>query len=194
MGHCPYVHTRDQGRARASASLVHGVPPAETTAPVRNLCSCIPFLYFYNFVLAYTVCAAGSYETSAPSATANRQCSACPAGYYCTGPSPPQGCGSATLYAFGSASSCSMVSSGFYSTPTDVSASFRTGQSACMAGSYCIGGVSNVCGVNTYQPIIGQVSCLSCPGCTTGLNQTMPCSTTAATICKGKQCFCILYS
>ena len=133
----------------------------------------------------YSVCSAGTYETTSPTATNDRVCTACPAGYLCSGAIQPQACGSSSSYSSGGASSCTQVTAGYYTTPTNASATTRTGQSICPAGSSCNSGNATVCAAGKYQALPGQTSCQSCSSCATGLNMTVSCNLTADIVCKG---------
>ena len=175
-----FAHILDPTLTRARVSQGIGVIPA----PVAKVCQ-----YSFNhqsgslFPPAYSVCSAGTYETTAPTASNNRVCSTCPVGDFCTGPAAPQNCGSASLYANGGASACTPVSTGYYSTPESGSAATRTGQAICPTGSSCNGGVATVCSSTYFQNVTGQTSCLPCQSCASGLTLTHACITTADTVC-----------
>ncbi len=84
----------------------------------------------------------GYYTTGGTETTRTSQ-SKCEAGYYCSG-GVKTACGAVNKYSSAGASSCSTVSTGYYT--TGGTETTRTSQSKCEAGSYCSGGVKTSCG------------------------------------------------
>lgn len=137
--------------------------------------------------VAYTTCQPGQYETTAPTASNDRVCATCLPGQACSGSGSAVDCGSASLFAAGGASTCTQVSVGYYSTPSNGSLSRRTGQEICPIGSRCQGGVATLCTNGTlYQSQTGQTSCLACQICAAGLSEINACTSSSATVCYGK--------
>ena len=134
----------------------------------------------------YSTCQPGQYESISPTASNDRLCSTCPSGQACSGSAITVDCGSTSLFAAGGASTCTPVSTGYYSTPADGSTGQRTGQAICPAGNQCHDGVATACvSGSSYQTQTGQTSCIPCPTCATGLILTSVCTSTAATVCQG---------
>ena len=81
----------------------------------------------------------------------------CAAGSYCTN-GISNACSGRTKYSGAGATSCSTVSTGYYTTGCNSSGNNCTGQTKCAAGNYCTNGVSNACGGGKYSGA-GATSC-----------------------------------
>ena len=136
-------------------------------------------------------CSAGTYLLAN-----SLECTTCPAGSYCPGgtyylnETEIQGisaCNGRTQYSTEGSSSCSTVTSGYYTTGCDSSNNNCTGQSECTAGNYCVNGVSNACGgsLTSAAGAPAQTSCyISCAA-----GQHLAANATACSTCPaGKYC------
>ena len=101
-----------------------------------------------------------------------------------SGDSSATNCGADTRYKgdhtvnYGSTSTCSDVSSGYYS--TGGTSATRTGQSQCTAGYYCSSGVRNACASGKYSSTSGATSCSNITAgyyCAGGAKTATPSST-----------------
>jgi hypothetical protein len=105
-------------------------------------------------------CSAGQWGSSGQT---NAFCSGkCAAGYYCpaaSNSSTQAACGNATRYCPAGSAVPLVVDAGFYTTPETGSAANRTGESICLKGSYCTGGLRLPCPAGTYSSSIGSESC-----------------------------------
>eukprot|EP00042_Codosiga_hollandica_P056049 m.798656 g.798656 ORF g.798656 m.798656 type:complete len:1691 (+) comp59262_c0_seq5:948-6020(+) len=159
-----------------------------STGVFLRSCTCVATTWSANGMncQAVTVCAPGTYQTTAPTPTSDRTCGSCPAGQSCSGgTSAPLACGSANLYSAGGLISCQPVSTGFYSTPEAQPAAARSAQTVCPAGSACANGIRTPCTAgSTFQPATGATSCLTCTStCPTGTSKTANCAVTTDTVC-----------
>eukprot|EP00730_Choanoeca_flexa_P001120 TRINITY_DN10485_c0_g3_i3.p1 TRINITY_DN10485_c0_g3~~TRINITY_DN10485_c0_g3_i3.p1 ORF type:complete len:1604 (+),score=383.94 TRINITY_DN10485_c0_g3_i3:647-4813(+) len=128
-------------------------------------------------------CAPGSYETAPCTASTNRQCSACPAGYACSGGTSRVECGGNAFFAGPFATRCSVVKAGHYS--TGGTATTRTGEAICPAGYKCESGQRTPCEeLITYQSATGKTSCVSCSQCARGYTAVIACKIDADTVCR----------
>ena len=85
----------------------------------------------------------------------------CPKGSYCSS-GIQYNCSGRTKYTSSTGkTSCSTVSSGYYTTGCNSSGNACTGQTKCSAGNYCTNGVSNSCGTYYYSSA-GASSSSSC--------------------------------
>ena len=135
---------------------------------------------------AHLVCPAGAFETTAPTATSDRACSPCSAGYYCAGDlAQPQPCGSAAKWSAESYGACKPALPGTYTLPEAGDATIRTGVRDCPAGYSCNDGIRTRCITGTYQSLTGKAECLPCFTCPNGVNQVSSCTSTQNTRCLG---------
>ncbi|MBP5707585.1 MAG: hypothetical protein J6W79_01150, partial [Alphaproteobacteria bacterium] len=149
-----------------------------------------------------SACPGGKYSTSTANIyydgsghTTTSTCSDINAGYFCAGgaktatPSSSSdsvsgaacgGCSGRNSFSGAGASSCSTVSSGYYSTGCNGSNNLCTGQSQCTAGYYCASGVRNTCAGGKYSSTSGATSCSNITAgyfCAGGAKTATPTST-----------------
>jgi hypothetical protein len=116
-------------------------------------------------------CPSGSYCTGGVQIS-------CPAGSYqdLTAQSSCKPCGDSAYFAFpGRNSKCLPIPEGYYGVGGIEHA--RTDIAACLAGSYCIGGLMRPCTTGFHQPNTQQQSCIPCvDDCPTGLTWMQACN------------------
>ena len=105
-------------------------------------------------------CLAGSSSPTASACPAGKyseegafECIGCDEGFYCpvaSVSSQQVACGGASFFCEAEAGAPTAVTSGWFSTPTTNVATQRSGQTACPAGSYCLGGVARLCPRGTW--------------------------------------------
>ena len=94
----------------------------------------------------YTTSCVAGYGTISNNGTYNPSCTKCDAGTYsANGNNTCSSCQGRTKYSGAGASSCSTVSSGYYTTGCDTNGDKCTGQSQCTGATYCSGGIQNDC-------------------------------------------------
>ena len=119
--------------------------------------------------------------------TANRNCTACLAGYFCpnsTGEDYP--CGNASLYSSTGSRACKSVDAGYYSVPESVSPTTRSGDLICPRGYACIQGVRLACQSGTYANAPGLSACRNCTVCRPGYEAAQACNATIDAKCEGE--------
>ena len=106
-----------------------------------------------------TECGNGKYN-DLTGQTSSSACKSISAGCYGSNgtSSCPNSCTGRTKYSAAGATSCSTVSTGYYTTGCNSSNNNCTGQTKCVAGNYCTNGVSNACGGGKYSAA-GATSC-----------------------------------
>lgn len=165
-----------------------------------------------NCTLCRSECPAGTYETNPcnVSSSRDRECTICPAGWYCTGGSTDKiQCPVNKNSSTGSSSnidcrcipgyytnypSCSICPAGWYCTGGGNIAQCSSGFSSplgsssatacgCTIGKHLFGGLCYDCGGATYSNFIGATVCKDCSICGPGKYQTNPCTATTDTEC-----------
>ena len=99
--------------------------------------------------------------------------SQCAAGTYCSG-GISSNCTGRTKYSAAGKTSCSTVSTGYYTTGCNSSGNNCTGQSQCPAGSSCNNGIATVCGAGKYSSA-GSTSCSNISAGCYGTSATTAC-------------------
>ena len=115
--------------------------------------------YYCTGGVSRTECGNGKYN-DLTGQTSSSACKSISAGCYGSNgtTSCPNSCTGRTKYSAAGATSCSTVSTGYYTTGCNSSNNNCTGQTKCVAGNYCTNGVSNACGGGKYSAA-GATSC-----------------------------------
>ena len=159
--YCPGGTFTFNGNDQGKTACPNGYTKSDASASVNTKC--------------YIEVAAGKYKTTATGSTTTN----CAAGtykakhnsYYNSSDSCSN-CTGRTKYSAAGATSCSTVSSGYYTTGCTGNDKC-TGQTQCAAGSYCVNGVSTACAKGSYTNAKGKTACTACqPSGAAGANGT----------------------
>jgi hypothetical protein len=134
-----------------------------------------------------TVCAAGTFQTTACTTTQNRVCTSCPAGSACPGGAVITTCVNGSTFALASQSTCTACTvclAGTYEITPCTTTQNRI-CSFCPAGSACSGGAAIApCVAGTTFSLGNQSTCSSCtPVCAATTYELQTCTTTQNRVC-----------
>jgi hypothetical protein len=138
-----------------------------------------------------TLCDKGKYASVQPTVSSDRVCTSCPKGSYMNATSHTLTacvtCPSSQIQPLEGLSECVGCDDGYFKVSS-------SSQSPCLAGSFCVGCISTLCLMGTYQDSTQQSSCLDCPTTLfnpkTGQPSCSPCSTGSYRVSASQQQMC----